>query len=79
MLKPHLQTRFEKLLADSQNPRYLCIARERLAAANELVDTVLAIGLITPEEWRKYRDMTAEAVQLIAPQELQRVVDSTRS
>lgn len=79
MLKPYLQLRFDKLLADAMSPRYLCIARERLAAANELVDTVLSLDLITPEEWRKYRDMTAEAVQILAPNELQRVVDSTRS
>lgn len=79
MLNAHLQRRFDQLLAHSLNPKFQAIARERLAAANELVDTVLSLDLITPEEWRKYRDMTAEAVQILAPNELQRVVDSTRS
>jgi hypothetical protein len=79
MLNPHLQRRFDQLLAHSLNPKFQAIARERIAAANELVDTVLALDLITPEQWRKYRDMTAEAVELIAPNELQRVIDATRS
>lgn len=79
MLKPHLQRRFDQLLAHSLDPKFHAIARERIAAANELVDTVLSLDLITPEEWRKYRDQTAEAVQLIAPNELQRVVDATCS
>lgn len=66
MLKPHLQNRFDQLLAHSLDPKFHAIARERLAAANELVDTVLSLDLITPEEWREYRDMTAEVVKYLA-------------
>lgn len=79
MLQPALQERFDTLLAHAKNPAYKPIAYERLAAANELVDTVLACGLLLPEEWRLYRAQTESAALVVGAVELKRATDAARS
>lgn len=75
MLTPALQRRFDQILAHAKDPKYECIARERIAAATELVDTVLACGLLLPEEWRAYRAQVEAATLMIGAVELKRVTD----
>lgn len=79
MMQPHLQQRFDQLLAHAKDPKFEMIARERLAAATELVDTLLAIGLLMPEEWRTYRARVESTALIVGAVELKRCTDAART
>lgn len=79
MMQSHLQQRFDQLLAHAKDPKFEMIARERIAAANELVDTLLAVGLLMPEEWRTYRARVESTALIVGAVELKRANDATRT
>lgn len=79
MMQPHLQQRFDQLLAHAKEPKLEMIAREQIAAANELVDTLLSVGLLMPEEWRAYRAQVEAVTLIIGAVELKRATDAARS
>lgn len=78
MMQPPLQQRFDQLLAHAKEPKFEMIARERIAAANELVDTLLLVGLLMPEEWRAYRAQVEAVTLIIGAVELKRATDAAR-
>lgn len=55
MMTPHLQQRFEQLLRFAKDPQYAVTARESVAAAKELVETLYSVELLTTAEYNDYR------------------------
>lgn len=76
MMSPILQQRFDQLLELAKEPKFSAVARENLASAKELVDTLLAVGLLLPEEYRAYRAQVATTAEVIGAVELKRATDA---
>lgn len=75
MMQPQLQERFDLLLRQAKDPRLESLARENLAAARELINTLLAVGLLLTEEWKAYYSQVETAMIKIGAVELKRVTD----
>lgn len=65
MMPIYLEQRFHLLLNLAKESSSLSIARENLAAAKEMVDTLFAVGQITSVESRAYRQLCT-TVQIMA-------------
>jgi hypothetical protein len=75
MMTPHLQRRFDQLLRQAKDPQFEVLARELIYGARELVDTLLACGLLLPEEWKTYRAQIETTTLIVGAVELKRVTD----
>lgn len=65
MMPIYLEQRFQLLLNLAKESTSLALARENLAAAKEMVDTLFAVGQITAIESRAYRQLCT-TVQIMA-------------
>ncbi len=61
MMNPRLQERFDQILGFIKNPNYNLTVEINLAAARELVDTLLSESLLTPDEYRAYQAQITSA------------------
>lgn len=55
MMTPHLQQRFDQLLRFAKDPQYAVTARQNVAAAKELVETLYSVDLLNTAEYNDYR------------------------
>jgi hypothetical protein len=67
-----LEQRFNLLLSMAKDPRHPTVARENLAAAKELIDTLFAVGHIDSIESRAYRSLCTTAGIIVSTAELKR-------
>ena len=79
MMTPHLQRRFDQLLRQAKDPQFEVLARELVAAARELVDTLISCGLLLPDEWKTYRAQIETTTLIVGNAELKRVTDAART
>lgn len=79
MMQPFLQRRFDQLLRQAKDPQFQILAREHVAAAGELLDTLLSCGLLLPEEWRTYRAQVETTKLVVDAVELKRASDASRT
>lgn len=77
MMQDHLQRRFDQLLRQAKEPQFEILAREHIAAARELVDTLLAVGLLLPEEWKTYRAQCEATSVVVGAVESKRATDQS--
>jgi hypothetical protein len=69
MMPIYLEQRFQMLLNLAKEARYTEVARENVVAANEMVDTLFAVGLLTSSESMEYRAMCAAVKVMIERKE----------
>lgn len=74
MLSPELTQRLNLLLDFAKNPSHNLTARENIAAAKELIDTVLACRLISLDDYKALRSRVIAAQVEVSNAELARVV-----
>lgn len=67
-----LEERFQLLLKLAKDPKFCTVARENLAAAKELVDTLLATGHLSTIESRAYRSQCTTVGIMISRAEIER-------
>lgn len=79
MMQTILRQRFTLLLDLAKDPRYQLVARENIAAAKELVDTLLACGMILPDQHRACRAEVFGASSVIGAAELKRGADARKT
>lgn len=79
MMQQPLQQRFDRLLSYIKNPSLRLLVGENVAAAKELLDTLLMCGLLLPEEWKAYQAQIESAKLVAGAVELKRVTDAIRS
>lgn len=77
-MNAHLQERFAQLLAFAKDPKFQRTARENIAAARELVDTLLSCGLIGPQSYRAYQAQVTTAQLVVSAAELKRSTDTRK-
>lgn len=68
----YLEQRFQLLLELAKDTRLTAVARENLAAAKELVDTLFATGHLDLIQSRAYRSLCTTAGIMISTAELKR-------
>ncbi len=61
MMQPPLQERFDMLLGFIKNPDFKITAEANIAAARELLDTLLVSGLLLADEYRAYQAQVSSA------------------
>lgn len=74
-MPPILEERFQLLLSLAKDPKFHALAMENLAAARELVDTLLATGHLMEPSYKAYRLMCTTAAIIISTERLARSVD----
>ena len=79
MMQPHLEQRFNRLLEYIKTPGLRLLVGENVAAAKELLDTLLACGLLLPEEWKVYQGQIESAKLVAGAIDLKRATDAARS
>jgi hypothetical protein len=67
-----LQERFEQLLRFAKDPAFRLTARENIAAAKELVETLMSTGHLEIIEYKAYRSMITTAGIMVGNDELRR-------
>jgi len=72
MMPIYLEQRFHLLLEFAKDTRSLNVARENLAAAKELVDTLFATGHLDMVESRAYRSMCTTVGIMTSRAEIER-------
>lgn len=72
MIPPVLQERFDLLLTLAKDEGYALIARENLAAARELVDTLFAVQAIGKDEFTNMHTSVTCAALVVSSAELAR-------
>lgn len=77
MMQPHIQQRFDQLLGFIKNPNYKLTMAESVAAARELLETLLHCGLLLPDEYRAYHLQIRTAQLAAGAIELKRETDKT--
>lgn len=65
MMHEHVQQRFDQLLGFIKNPQLKSLTRENIAAAKEMIETLMSSGLLLPEEYREYH-LQIETASLVA-------------
>ena len=75
MMTKHLQERFDMLLGFIKNPSHNLTVSANVAAARELVDTLLHSGLLLPDEYRAYQAQIRTAKLIASGAELKRETD----
>lgn len=78
MMQQPLQQRFNRLLDYIKSPSLRLLVGENVAAAKELIDTLLMCGLLLPEEWKMYQAQVEAAKLVAGAVELKRSTDTTR-
>ncbi len=78
MMRPHLQQRFDQLLAFAKDPAHNLTAYENIAAAREMVDTLHMSDLLTSVEYNEYRATVATARLIVSAAVMKRVDDSLK-
>lgn len=76
MMTPHLQQRFEQLLSFSTDPKYTVTARENVAAAKEMVETLYVSDLLSTPEYNEYRGLCLVAECAVSAAEHKRAEDA---
>lgn len=79
MMPIYLEQRFQMLLNLAKESRYTEVARENLAAAKEMIDTLFAIGEIDIDESRAYRQLCAEVQIMVSNEEHRRCSITTKT
>lgn len=69
MMPIYLEQRFQMLLNLAKEARYTEVARENVVAANEMVDTLFAVGLLNRVESMEYRSLCAAVKVMIERKE----------
>jgi len=72
MMPAILQERFEQLLTFAKSPEFRLTARENIAAAKELVETLMSTGHLEIIEYRAYRQLITTAGIMVGTAELKR-------
>lgn len=72
MMPIYLEQRFHLLLEFAKDVKHPTVARENLAAAKELVDTLFATGHLDAVESRAYRKLCTAAGIMVGTSELKR-------
>lgn len=72
MMPPILQDRFEQLLSFAKNPVFNFTARENLARAKELVDTLHLTGYLTGIEYNAHHAQITVIQLMVGTAELKR-------
>lgn len=75
MMQPILQERFDQLLGFIKNEQFKLTISENVAAARELLDTLLHSGLLTPDEYRAYHAQIRTALLAAGAIQLKRDTD----
>ena len=75
MMIKNLQERFDQLLGFIKDPRFNLTADANVAAARELLDTLLNSGLLLPDEYRAYQAQISSARLIAGATELKRETD----
>lgn len=78
MMRQHLQQRFDQLLGFAKNPKHNLTARENIAAAKEMVDTLFVSQLLTSLEYHEYRALVMTAQLVVSAAELEKAIASTQ-
>lgn len=76
MMNKHIQDRFDQLLGFIKNPMLNLAVEANVAAARELVDTLLHSGLLLPDEYRAYHAQIRTARLVAGGNELKRETDN---
>lgn len=69
MMPIYLEQRFHMLLNLAKEARYTEVARENVVAANEMVDTLFAVGMLNRIESMEYRALCAAVKVMIERKE----------
>jgi hypothetical protein len=77
MMTPNLQQRFDQLLRFATDPKYTVTARENIAAAKEMVDTLYVSDLLSKVDYNEYRALVMTAQLAVSAAELKRARDAT--
>lgn len=75
MMTQHIQERFDQLLGFIKDPRFSLTVEANVAAARELLDTLLHSGLLLPDEYRAYQSQISSARLIAGATELKRETD----
>lgn len=75
MMNAHLQQRFDQLLDFIKDRQLKSLTGENIAAAKELVETVMSCGLLLPDEYRAYHAQIDTAKLVAGAQQLRRESD----
>lgn len=70
MMPIYLEQRFRLLLELAKNPSMPTVARENLAAAKEMVDTLFAVGYLDAIESKSYRSLCTAVGIMISRAEI---------
>ena len=79
MMPIYLEQRFQLLLTLAKEGESLALARENLAAAKEMVDTLFAVGHLTVTEAKAYRQLCTTVQIMVSTAELKRSSKPTQS
>ena len=79
MMPIYLEQRFHLLLNLAKEGESLHIARENLAAAKEMVDTLFAVDYLTAVEAKAYRQLCTTVQIMVSTAELKRISKPTQS
>ena len=72
MMPSTLQDRFEQLLGFAKNPVFCFTARENLARARELIDTLHLTGHLTGIEYNACHSLITNVVTIVSIAEMKR-------
>lgn len=75
MMPIYLEQRFHLLLNLAKEADTIAFARENLAAANEMIDTMFAVGSITEVAAKAYRAQCVTAQIVASTSDLERTFD----
>lgn len=75
MMPPLLQDRFNQLLDFAKDPSFRCTRKENLAAAREMVETLLHTGHLSTIEYRAHHQQITTIKLMIGAEELKHVAD----
>ena len=78
MMHEHVQQRFDQLLGFIKNPQLKSLTGENVAAAKEMIETLMSSGLLLPEEYRAYHAQIETAKLVAGAENLRRETDSIR-
>ena len=72
MIPIAMQERFEQLLRFAKDPAFRLTARENIAAAKELIETLMSTGHLEIIEYKAYRSLITTAGIMVGDAELKR-------
>lgn len=78
MMHEHVQQRFDQLLGFIKDPKFKVLVGENVAAAKEMIETLMSSGLLLPDEYRAYHAQIETAKLVAGAENLRRETDSIR-